>query len=107
MIAKTLGVPIRFTKTLPERDLCIASCLTPYDFKDYLQDKIGYAWDIEDLVIFDKPKELREFVVRGEYKCSKSGCPYFGTDECKYAGECLYEKKLTKAPQSWRYVEEN
>ncbi|MBO7714597.1 MAG: hypothetical protein J6S85_13560 [Methanobrevibacter sp.] len=50
------------------------SCLTQEQLTKYLGDNLGYAWHIEDLKIFDKPKELSEF-------------------------------KLTKAPQSWCYVE--
>ena len=37
------------------------SCLTEKQLKDYLGDKIGYAWHIEDLHIYDQPKELAEF----------------------------------------------
>ena len=32
-----------------------------YDMKRYLGTKDGYAWEIESLKIYDKPKELEEF----------------------------------------------
>lgn len=37
------------------------SCLTETQIKDYLGDKIGYAWNIDDLKIYDEPKKLCEF----------------------------------------------
>lgn len=37
------------------------SCLTADDIWRYLGGKIGYAWHIDDLVIFDKPKPLSDF----------------------------------------------
>ncbi len=42
------------------------SCLTQNDLRKYLGDKTGYAWHIDQksLVIFDKPKELKEFGVK-------------------------------------------
>lgn len=57
-----------------------------------------YAWDISNLVIYDKPKELSEFM---HYK-------YFdwwdyGHHENKRQRELC---NLTRPPQSWCYVEE-
>lgn len=100
--AKTIGVPICFTKSLLEKDLCIATCLTPYDFDNYLGDKLGYAWHISNLEIFDKPKELSEFRKIGKQ------CKYQGRDSyCDYCSHCdCIGDELTKAPQSWGYVEE-
>ena len=40
------------------------TCLTDKEIKNYLQGKIGYAWHIEDLEIYDKPKELAEFGIK-------------------------------------------
>jgi hypothetical protein len=65
-------------------------------------------WHISDLVIFDEPKELGEFnpySPEREKYCHEdsdcSGCPFFiSLDE-----ECKWLKGLTKAPQSWQYVE--
>lgn len=50
------------------------SCLKEEELNSYLKGELGYAWRIDDLVIFEKPKELRDF-------------------------------NLTKAPQSYCYVE--
>lgn len=45
---------------------CIASCLSAKEIIEYATDKNGkfvytYGWHISDLVIYDEPKELREF----------------------------------------------
>lgn len=71
------------------------TCLTMKQLNDYLgehkaydDNDVYYALHIDNLVIFDKPKELREFyqvdIYRNEYEE-----PF---------------KRLTKAPQSWQYV---
>lgn len=75
-----------YTETLDDYELLTESCLTVKELDDYLgYDRTGYAIHISDLEIFDKPKELREF----------SNCdPY------------PYTRRLTRAPQSWQYVEE-
>ena len=63
-----------------------------------------YGWHISDLVIYDEPKELSEFVVKhkktvfsNEYNIE--GIVYYPKEETVF-------KKLTKPPQSWCYVEE-
>ena len=79
------------------------SCVSREKALDYLDNKDKsasnpkrqgklFAWAIDDLKIFDEPKELYEF------KCSKP---------LKYSngkkGKILFP--ITKAPQSWCYVE--
>ena len=61
------------------------TCLTNIDLKEYLNDKNGYAWHIDNLVIFDRPKELSEFIQskRKNYE----------------------EPIVQKTPQSWCYIE--
>ena len=82
-------------------DLLRSACMTLKDWQDYIgsyrSDK-GYAWHISNLVIYDKPKELSEFM---HYK-------YFdwwdyGHHENKRQRELC---NLTRPPQSWCYVEE-
>ena len=80
--------------------------LTYTELCDYLQYKTGYAWHISNLAIFDRPRELSEFKHWVFYKkCDK--CPY-GKCENDYGlcSQCCEIKSLTKAPQSWYYVEE-
>ena len=86
---------------------------------DYLKgQKKGYAWHIDNLKIYDKPKELSEFgkdLDCDNYPCNKNkycehyyydwseGCGACGID---FDGEhCIY-KTLKRPPQSWCKVEE-
>lgn len=62
------------------------ACLTPNELAFYLSGKndgYGYAYHIEDLVIFDKPKELSEFYEFGE----------------------PINEPIMKAPQNFMYIE--
>lgn len=94
------------------------SCLTYEQLTDYIgcgdvenwTFENGYAWHIDNLNIYDKPKELSEFTLP---ECEKSEC---ACENCKhlevintpyaYETNCVKPRKLTKAPQSWCYVEE-
>ena len=105
------------------RHLCntafIKSCVPDDELFDYLYGKHGHkhggwAWHISDLVIYDKPKELREFKqycdgVGGSIGCR--GCEYYYTESNESIGtyeECLCDnsRPLKRPPQSWCYVEE-
>lgn len=59
---------------------------------DYANDKRIYGWHISDLVIYDKPKELSKFhhCHTGE-NIDRSGYPL--------------GSRMSRAPQSWCYVE--
>jgi len=98
------------------------SCLSWSELNSYLKEKTGYAWYIDNLVIFDKPKELSEFrhphcdnlkninvvhnLIYDDYVFQ-----YYDNERCKNcksynsdANDCLKDyKPLTKAPQSWCY----
>lgn len=71
----------------------------------------GFAWHIEDLHIYDTPKELSEFKTlpceKSENACAN--CKYLQVTNTPYAYEtyCPIEngKTLTRPPQSWCYVE--
>ena len=75
---------------IPEEGLLKQSCLTFEEIAEYIiGDKefnfyTFYGWHISDLVIYNKPKELNEFVVE-RYPCLA---------------------KLKRPPQSWCYVED-
>ena len=71
------------------------TCLGLQELFDYIQFGSGYEWHIDNLEIFDVPKELSDFKVK-HYP--------------QFAGfvknTTHYElQTLIKAPQSWRYVE--
>lgn len=89
---------------------------------DYLKgQKKGYAWHIDNLKIYDKPKELSEFrkdLDCDDYPCNKGGknsdceyCYYDYSEGCQACGidfdgeHCIY-KTIKRPPQSWCYVEE-
>ena len=89
-----------------------ASCLTVNDLWEYANGKTLYGWHISDLVIYDKPKEIKDFCYPTEKYCEKEmcgGCPkdqVMGLDG-DYAFDCEWERPLKRPPQSWCYVEES
>ena len=59
------------------------ACITYKQMADYIGcDKIGYAWHISNLKVYDRPKHLDTFAV-----------------------DSANNKYMTRAPQSWGYVE--
>ncbi len=74
------------------------SCVRFDDIVEYIgKGKIGYAWDISDLIIYDEPKELSEFY-RHDTAYDNSFGGYF-EDRDKLT-------PIKRPPQSWCYVEE-
>lgn len=88
-------------------DEVIASCLVNGDLWNYGKGKTLNGFHISDLVIYDKPKDLDEFMAFG-----KSNCDYKNCDNCLYMsidGVCDIKdsyQPLFRPPQSWCYVEE-
>lgn len=82
-----------------------ATCLSQVEIIAYIGDKGRcYGWHISDLKIYDTPKELTEFYIWRKCKsCRKSG---YESTACTYDENCMVPVAITKAPQSWRYVEE-
>lgn len=87
------------------------SCLAFSELIKYATDAKGkvhdlYGWFISDLVIFDKPMELSEFMpICTKKKCN--GCKYFGGQH-QWDIVCNHPRPLSKAPQSWcRVMEAN
>ena len=79
------------------------ACMHPEDFQNYADGKWLYGWHISDLKIYDTPKELTEFYTWKKCKsCSKSG---YESTACIYDENCMVPVAITKAPQSWCYVE--
>ena len=96
-----------------ENMLCTYSCLTIEELRKYIGSGINdfYGWNISDLAIYDKPKELREFFHYCGDNPSCDGCEahYYNNTEsgledycCSVAEGC---RPLKRPPQSWRYVE--
>ncbi len=87
------------------------SCVNMRDLYNYANDKILYAWQISDLKIYDKPKELSEFYTRCRMDCEL--CKMWGhtrvnADEfdmdCK--SDWVNHKPILRPPQSWCYAKE-
>lgn len=107
------------------------SCIHPEDFERYAADEWLYGWHISDLVIYDNPRELSEFVVndkmaiktcrhrirwgqpesvtqhggwiKGGYCCTRYSEPV----SCEPVFcENYITKPVSRPPQSWCYVEE-
>ena len=78
------------------------ACLTREEIVDYLKGT-GYGWHIVNLRIYDAPRELIEFHTWKKCKsCSKRG---YESTACIYDEICMIPAAITKAPQSWCYVE--
>lgn len=93
-------------------DISEKSCVSTEVLVQYCGDGIIYAWHVEDLKIYDKPKELSEF---SHYipnnKCPKKECGIDCEDCMSYDGEhetclALYYShwQIKRPPQSWCYV---
>ena len=82
-----------------------ATCLSQEEIIAYIGDKGRcYGWHISNLKIYDTPRELIEFHTWKKCKsCSKSG---YESTACIYDENCMVPVAITKAPQSWCYVEE-
>ena len=80
-----------------DREISKSSCLSVNETIRYAAGKPICGWHIDNLVIFDKPKEIKNFLT---YSHIISGIGFKGESK---GFEIL--KPLTRAPQSWKYVE--
>ena len=84
------------------------TCVSLDEFEKYLGAKgaLGefefYAWHITDLVVYDKPRELRDFK---PYNRTEEDCKFshlgLAIPKCKDCRECYVKRPY----QSWGYVE--
>lgn len=90
---------------LPLVGICEDACLTKEELEKYIGGHEGFGWHISNLKIYDTPKELIEFHTWKKCKsCSKSG---YESTACIYDENCMIPAAITKAPQTWCYVEED
>lgn len=85
------------TETMNMTELLKTTCLSLKELDSYLGDKNGFAIHISKLEVFDKPREL------GEFRRNCYGCRYYKT--FKIACNNCKKHRLTKAPQTFTYVE--
>ena len=87
-------------------------CLKKKEIDNYGKGKMLYGWHISDLKIYDKPKELSEFKTppceKGEKACANCKWLVKVNTPDRYECECYVEdgRPITRAPQSYMYVEE-
>lgn len=87
-------------------------CLKKKEIDNYGKGKMLYGWHISDLKIYDKPKELSEFKTppceKSEKACGNCKWLVKRNTPDVYECECYVEdgRPITRAPQSWCYVEE-
>ena len=78
------------------------SCLSLREILKYGKGKTLYGWNISDLKIYDKPKELSEFFK----PCSQSknlDCDWLRSHN---VCGCSVKQPITRPPQSYMYIEE-
>lgn len=91
-----------FEGSSKENEILEATCLTQDEMFDYIgTENYGYGWNISNLKIYDKPKELSEFCIPCKTNCEDCKNPLFY--------DCWLEKGrvkvVTRPPQGWCYVE--
>lgn len=83
-----------------------ASCLSIVELIKYSNmDKPLYGWHISDLKIYDKPKELREFV-KYDFALDYEEWEHYAIAGINRKEPDINDYRLTHPPQSWCYVEE-
>lgn len=75
-----------------------AACMSACDAAAYAVESPMYGWHISNLKVYDKPRDLDQFVKPYDAKA----CPKPTVIECGNCTKCY----LKRAPQSWCYVEE-
>jgi len=102
------------TKTMSEKELLKASCLSEEELVDYLQFSklnnncewvLGYAIHITKVKPFDKPKEIKEFdsYCKGGMKCLY--CRHYWTDDSAGYSIPMCSKMVNHAPITYCYIE--
>lgn len=80
---------------------CPKACLTWEELEKYLGIRDGYGWYIADLIIYEKPKELYEFINYSKHEaCLQKNC-FSGN-----CWQCPNNAIMVRPPQSWCYVKE-
>ena len=100
-------------RTTAEEAFPKLACLTIDEIVKYAgsENREVFGLHISDLKIYDKPKELSDFISPSKVKkcvdyCINGICSNLGYEElCGAIRRCEY-KKLTRPPQSYMFVEE-
>ena len=97
---------VDYYHTMPQDDL-EATCLCMGYIDEYLLSKDGYGWHITDLVVYDEPRELRDFQLPCDHEndCGTCKRAIYCSSTRRFC-RCDLEDGLKRPPQSWCYVEE-
>lgn len=76
------------------------TCLNYAEINSYGKGKPLYGWHISDLKIYERPKELKEFMPVCKYEGERCDICCFNEE---LFGGCF--RTLSRPPQSWCYVE--
>lgn len=93
------------------------ACLNIMQLHDYIKGKKFHAWHIDNLTIYEKPKDLNNFYK--PCKHIKNGECYLYSEQCNHLGiefklkdgvahsarEHVCCRYIKRAPQDWCYVE--
>ena len=100
---KTIDIPYPAYWTERHKRELDNSCLTLQQAHSYLRSDCGYGWHISDLIIYDRPKTLTEFMKPCDP--DPDGVPL--CLQCKRLGENYgCGGTILRPPQSFMYVEE-
>ena len=84
------------------------SCVAARELVEYARGNVLYSWHISDLVIYEKPRELSEFMqvkkIRGYHKKDEPKTEGINIQRLLHSNRAEV-KYLTRPPQSWAYVE--
>lgn len=91
-----------FTGGIDYQKLLLEACISYKELFYYTikRNRFSYCWHISDLKIYDNPKTLDMFRKPCSFSCEDAGN---GKGDCSTCGELNI---ITRAPQSWCYVEE-
>lgn len=86
----------------------IQTCLDQNLLFKYGNGRDLYGWHISDLKIYDKPRELGEFVKPCDWNYDCCTCKRAVYELTKAEAKLFYDcdREITRAPQSWQYVAE-
>ena len=104
----SMGLPSRiYGSYLIFADDYKSMCLSYDEVKNYGKGKTLYGWHISDLKIYDRPRELSDFYRECKKPCkpNKGKILCITTKSLKMNG-CNGKIPLTRAPQSWQYIED-
>ena len=98
-----IGVPYPAYFQEMDSDILKQSCLTYYDIHRYAGTRNVYGWHISNLRIYDTPKPLSDFK---RWNRTEENAPCAHTYPLYAPCETCKECNLTRAPQSYCFVEE-